>query len=185
NSLVDYSHPALRGHLTGGADFISSRPSSSANLNQSSSNFLDQSSSNFLDQSSSNFLEQSSSNFLDNGVLPNANNPAYGHGTLCAGVIAAVAPNAMIMPIRAFDANGGSDNFTLAKSILYAASHGAQVINMSFGTLTDSKAVRNAIEFAVQSNVVLVASAGNNNTSTAQYPAAYANVITVAATDLN
>jgi subtilisin family serine protease len=193
NSLIDYKHPALAGHLTGGYDFIASRPSSSAALNQSSSNFLDQSSSNFLDQSSSNFLDQSvndgvllSSNFLDTSMLPPfASNPAYGHGTLCAGVIAAVAPGAMIMPIRAFDENGGSDFFTLAKSIRYAASHGAQVINMSWGTLTNSKAIQSSIDFALQSDVTLIASAGNNDTSSPQYPASYSNVITVASTDLN
>ena len=55
---------------------------------------------------------------------------------------------------------------------------------MSFGTLTDAKVLRDAIEYARAGNVVLVASAGNNNTSAPQYPAAYAGVVTVAATDL-
>jgi subtilisin family serine protease len=186
NSLVDYSHPALAGHLTGGMDFVASRPKSSADLNQSSSSFLDdQSSSSFLDQSSSSFLDQSSSSFLDTDSLPFANNPAYSHGTLCAGIIAAVAPESMIMPVRAFDDKGGSDLFVLAKAIRWAAANGAEVINMSFGTMTNSKAIKSSVDFAVNKGVILVASAGNNNTWTPQYPAAYSGVITVAATDLN
>ena len=55
---------------------------------------------------------------------------------------------------------------------------------MSFGTLTDAKVLRDAIDYARAGNVVLVASAGNNNTSAPQYPAAYSGVIAVAATDL-
>ncbi len=183
NSLVDYSHPALRGHLTGGYDFITSKPSNETALNQSSSEFLDQSSSEFLDQSSSEFLDQSSSEFLD-GVPLLGSNPAYSHGTLCAGIIAVTAPGAMIMPLRAFDSNGSSDIFMLTKAIRYAVNNGAQVVNMSFGTLTDSPSLRNAIDYAKSKNVILVASAGNNNTSVVQYPAAYAGVMSVSATNV-
>ena len=59
-----------------------------------------------------------------------------------------------------------------------------KVINMSFGTLTDARVLREAIEYAKGRQRVLVASAGNNDTSSPQYPAAYAGVIAVAATDL-
>src|SRR5438874_2034443 len=45
NSLIDYSHPALKGHLTSGYDFIAAKPTAETALNQSSSEFLDQSSS--------------------------------------------------------------------------------------------------------------------------------------------
>jgi thermitase len=111
-------------------------------------------------------------------------NPAYSHGTLCAGIIAVVAPDSMIMPLRVFDDTGSADLFTISKAIRYAAQQGAQVINMSFGTLQNSQAIKNSIDFALSRNVVLVASAGNNNTSAPQYPAAYDGVITTAATDL-
>jgi len=198
NSQVDYGHPALVGHLTSGYDFVGDTSSSAASLNQSSAGFLDdQSSAGFLDdQSSAGFLDdQSSAGFLDSlgiGFLNDqssagfldGSNPAYSHGTLCAGVIAAVAPDAMIMPLRAFDNNGTADTFTLAKAVRYAAQHGAQVLNMSFGTLTDVKVLREAVQFAQQSNVILVASAGNNGTSSPQYPASYSGVLGSAATDL-
>ena len=195
NSGVDYGHPALIGHLTNGYDFVAGRPTdvnAALNDDQSSSGFLDddQSSSGFLDddQSSSGFLDsngisltddQSSSGFLDNGA------GAKSHGTFVAGIIAAVAPGATIMPLRAFDDKGNTDLFSLAKAIRYAKEHGATVINMSFGTLTDSKVLKEAIDYAKASNVVLIASAGNNNTSSLQYPAAYSGVLAVAATDLS
>jgi len=146
-------------------------------MDQSSSSFMDQSSSSFMDQYGLSFLNQSSSSFMDG-------NPAYSHGTLTAGVIAVVAPDSMIMPLRVFDDEGSADLFVIAKAIHHAVNNGAQVINMSFGTLQNSSAVRGAINYALSRNVVLVASAGNNNTSSVQYPAAYNGVIAVAATDL-
>src|SRR6185503_3931377 len=104
-------------------------------------------------------------------------------GTLCAGVIAAIAPDAMIMPLRAFDDRGSAYLFLLAKAVRYAADHGAQVINMSFGTLENSKALKNSIDYAKGKGVIMVASAGNNDTSAPQYPAAYSGVLATAATD--
>jgi subtilisin family serine protease len=185
NSLVDRSHPALASHLIAGYDFVVEQGGGNASLNQaatfldqSSASFLDQSSASFLDQSSASFLDQSSASFLD-GL-----NPASSHGTLCAGVIAAVAPGSMIMPLRAFDENGTSSVFTLAKAIRYAVRQGAEVINMSFGTLAPSRTLEEAVNVAAVAGVTLVASAGNNNTSQPQYPAAYPNVMAVAATDL-
>jgi len=184
NSQVDYGHPALRGHLTGGYDFVATRPSGSGSLNQAETGFLDQAETGFLDQEAS-FLQQAETGFLDTSMLPLASaNPAYAHGTLCAGIIAAMAPDSMIMPLRAFDDQGRADLFILAKAVRYAADNGANVINMSFGTLDQSKALKNSIDYARGKGVILVASAGNNNTSTPQYPAALAGVLTVASTNL-
>jgi subtilisin family serine protease len=186
NSQIDYGHASLRGHLTGGYDFVTNRPAGSTALNQSDASFLDQSDASFLDQSDASFLDQSDASFLDQsaGSFLNGVNPAYSHGTLCAGVIAVIAPDSMIMPLRAFDEQGRADLFTIAKAIRYAAQHGAHVINMSFGTLTPSRALAAAVDFAGRSGVILTASAGNNNTSTPQYPASFTGVMTAAATDL-
>jgi subtilisin family serine protease len=185
NSKVDVAHPALIGHLTTGYDFVANKPTGLTALNQSSASFMDQppsfidqSSASFMDRVSATFLNQSSASFMDD------NNPAYSHGTLCVGVIAAVAPDSMIMPLRVFNDQGSADVFTIAKAIRYAVQQGAQVINMSYGTLNDSPTLQSAIKFALNKNVVVVASAGNKNTSVPQYPAAYNGVITVAATDL-
>jgi subtilisin family serine protease len=184
NSKVDVGHPALIGHLTSGYDFVTNKPSATSALNQSSSSFVDQSSSSFVDQSSSSFVDQSSSSFVDTSNILDAGNPAYSHGTLCAGIIAVVAPDSMIMPLRAFDDQGSADIFTLAKAIRYAVQQGAQVINMSFGTLQNSQTLKSAVTYAQDRNVILVASAGNNDTSAPQYPAAFNGVLTTAATDL-
>ncbi len=182
NSQVDYRHPALVGHLTSGYDFVSGRPAGSAVLNQSEAGFLDQSEAGFLDQSEAGFLDQSEAGFLDaTGLLAN---PAYSHGTLCAGVLAAIVPDSMIMPLRAFNESGGSDLFTITKAIRYAVQNGAQVINMSFGVGSPSNSLRSAVQYAQQNHVLLSASAGNRNTSMAQYPAAYSGVMATAATDL-
>src|SRR5262245_2190831 len=187
NSRVDYGHPALAGHLGAGYDFVANSPSGAASLNddQSTAGFLDD------DQSTAGFLDddQSTAGFLDgNGIgLSMVNlldSGAADHGTFVAGILAVVAPDATLMPLRAFDDNGNTDLFTLAKAIRYARRNGAQVLNMSFGTLTDARVLREAIDYAKAGNVLLVASAGNNNTSSPQYPAAYPGVIAVAATDL-
>ena len=184
DSLMDYSHPALAGHLTSGYDFVVGRPSGVATLNDSSAGYLDDSSAGYLDQVTITFLNDSSAGYLDDssaGYLDNRG-PAYSHGTFVAAILAAVAPGAMIMPLRCFDDNGSSDTFTIAKCIRWAVNHGARVINMSFGTLSNAKVVEAAIAYAQANGVALVASAGNNNTSAPQYPAAYSGVMTTAAT---
>jgi subtilisin family serine protease len=180
---------------------------SSASFMFGENGLLDQSSASFmfgenglLDQSSASFmfgenglLDQSSASFLfdENGLrflspfvrLLEPPEAALSHGTLTAGLIAVTAPEARIMPIRAFDDQGQADLFTLARSIRYAASNGADVINMSWGTLGDSRALRDAIRFASGKGIVLVTSAGNMNSDVDVYPAAYPGVIAVAATD--
>jgi subtilisin family serine protease len=193
NTLVDSAHPALRGHLTSGYDFVATRPGGATALNQSDTWFINQSDTWFINQSDTWFIDQSDTWFINQyelaflgalGLPLTSQNPAYSHGTLCAGVIAAIAPNAMIMPLRAFDDQGRSDLFMVAKAIRYAANNGANVINMSFGTLEASKALKNSVDYARGQGAILVASAGNSNTSAPQYPAAYTGVLAVAATDL-
>jgi subtilisin family serine protease len=112
-------------------------------------------------------------------------NPAHGHGTLVAGILAAVAPDSMIMPLRAFDDGGNADDFTIAKAIQYAIENGAHVINMSFGTLNSTKTLKDMIKKASKHGVILVASAGNNSTEAKQYPAAYHDVISTAAVSID
>jgi subtilisin family serine protease len=193
NSAIDYSHPSLRGHLIAGYDFVLSRSSdytldqsSATFLDQSAATFLDQSSATFLDQSSATFLDQSSATFLDqsSATFLDATNPAHGHGTMVAGILVAVAPDAMIMPIRAFDDQGNTDDFTIAKSIRWAVDNGADIINMSFGTLSQSKLIKDAVNYADKNGVTMVASAGNDGVNQPQYPAAFDKVISVAATNL-
>jgi serine protease len=120
-----------------------------------------------------------------------------GHGTHVAGTIAAmtdneigvsaVAPNAKILPIRVLGASGSGYMSDAAAGIVYAADHGANVINMSLGSESKVVAVSNAIAYARSKGVVVVAAAGNERGygSPISYPAADAGVIAVAATDSN
>jgi hypothetical protein len=202
NAMVDVRHPALVGHLTAGAEFLQGTCGSRSSLNQSAGGFLDQSAGGFLDQSAGGFLDQSAGGFLDQYTTflsestasfldpltassLDRMSPAHGHGTMVAGILAVMAPDAMIMPLRAFDDKGCGTTYNIAKAVKYAVSHGAQVINMSFGISGQTQTLKKTIEEAVKAGVTVVASAGNGNTSIPQYPAAYPGVLGVSATKLN
>jgi hypothetical protein len=114
------------------------------------------------------------------------------HGTGIAGAIVAHArlmggaPAARILAIRAFGVaqNGAeSSSFVILKSLDYAASHGAQIINMSFAGPKDALVERGIAAVAAR-GIVMVAAAGNAGAkSPPLYPAANENVIAVSATD--
>ncbi len=161
NAMVDVRHPALVGHLTTGAEFLYGKCTTGSGLNESAGGFLDESAGGFLDEC-----------------------PAHGHGTMVAGILAVMAPDAMIMPLRAFDDKGCGTTYNIAKAVKYAVSHGAQVINMSFGISGQTQTLKKTIGEAVNAGVTVVASAGNGNTAVPQYPAAYPGVLGVAATNL-
>ena len=115
-----------------------------------------------------------------------------GHGTQMAGIIASegqngigmsgVNWNGMVMPVKVLDGNGTGTAADVAEGLIYAADHGVQVVNMSFGGYGYSEMLNDAIQYAHQRNVVLVAGAGNDNTDVPAYPAAYPNVLAVTAT---
>src|SRR5262245_17994846 len=140
NGRVDDSHPALIGHLMVGYDFVKGRPNNVSALDDSSASYLDDSSASYLDSATIAYLNDSSASYLDDSSASylDGQNPAFSHGTLTAGIIAAIAPGAIIMPLRAFDENGSSNTFMIARAIRYAVDHGAQIINMSFGTSNDN-----------------------------------------------
>lgn len=116
-----------------------------------------------------------------------------GHGTHVAGIIAAqnnnlgtvgIAYNVRIMPVKAAMASGYLHQSDIARAILYAHQHGAQVINMSFGGTASSIAVQDALAMAY-ADCVLVASAGNDGApnegigAIPNYPAALSYVLGV------
>lgn len=99
---------------------------------------------------------------------------AYGHGTNVAGIILQIAPQAKIMPLRVLDADGSGDVANVAQAIRWAVQKGAQVINLSLGSTENSPAVQDAVEWATAQDVLVVASAGNENVGRITYPAANA-----------
>lgn len=115
-----------------------------------------------------------------------------GHGTFVSGIIAANGGNGMgmvgvargvtIMPVKVLDCNGSGNSLDLAQGILYAASNGARVINISLGGEADSLIVREAVRIAyIEYGAVLVAASGNTGAEGVSYPARYDEVIAVGA----
>ena len=119
----------------------------------------------------------------------------FGHGTHCSGIIAAIGNNGIgiagvswnckIMAVKALDSRGSGSVDDLANAVYYAVDNGADVISMSWGGYFSSQILKEALEYADDHDVVLVAAAGNDNTWEKMYPAAYDMVIAVAATDHN
>jgi len=125
--------------------------------------------------------------FVNNDARPTDDN---GHGTSVAGIIAATANSigviglcsrCRIMPVKALAANGTGYWTVAAKAIVWAANHGADVINMSFGGPTGLDALQDAIRYARAKGAVVIGSAGNYGTTAPFYPAAYPEVLSVAA----
>ena len=115
-----------------------------------------------------------------NDVPDGKTNAAAGHGTMVAGIVVRVSPHARIMPVRVLDADGAGSMLHVLQGIHYAVTHGARIINMSFGTSAPSLALEDALSEADDARVLLVASAGNDGSASPHYPAAYPDVIAVA-----
>lgn len=116
-----------------------------------------------------------------------------GHGTHCAGVAAAIAgnregitgiaPKAKLMPIKALGKDGGGSDASVAEGIAWAVDNGAKVISLSLGSSTESKVMRDAVDYAIRKGVVVVAAMGNDGINERSYPAAFPGVIAVGASD--
>jgi len=116
-----------------------------------------------------------------------------GHGTHVAGIIAAninnyegiagIAPRTRIMPVKVLDETGAGSTYAVAQGIIWATDHGAKVINLSLGNYAEAQFLHDAIRYAYDRDVVLIAATGNDHTETPGYPAAYDEVLAVGATD--
>ncbi len=120
--------------------------------------------------------------------------PASNHGTHVGGISSAATNNGLgvasigfsckLMCVKATNQpppsiSNGYDG------VLYAANNGAHIINMSWGGPNASSTAQNVIQYALDRGCILVASAGNSNSSNLSYPAAFPGVISVASTDAN
>ncbi len=115
----------------------------------------------------------------------------HGHGTQVASVITG-APNnraatagicwyCRILPVKALSRNGSGTYSAIAKSITWAADHGADIINMSLGGDRSSRLLTDAVAYATRKGVLVVAAAGNDGSSARHYPAATDGVLSVGA----
>lgn len=118
----------------------------------------------------------------------------FGHGTHVAGLIGAVTSNHLgvsslsrgdvqMMPVKVMEAESGNLSDVI-KGIDYAVEQGVDIINLSLGTYVYRTALADAIEYARQEGVIVVAAAGNDDREKALYPAALDQVISVGSYDL-
>ena len=129
-------------------------------------------------------------NFSDSVTVTDVN----GHGTHVAGIVGAATNNNQgvaglgynptVMNVKVMSDNGTGSFFSVAQGVVWAADHGAKVVNMSLGAEFGNATLEDAINYAWDRGVVVVAAAGNNGTNIPFYPAAYPSVVAVASTDM-
>lgn len=140
-------------------------------------------------------------NAITGSETPGENQDNNGHGTHVSGIAAAernnvgivgVAYQAKIMPIKAMDSLGEGYDDVIAAGIVWAADHGAKIINLSLGSEKGeySDIMRQSIAYANNKGCLLIAAAGNYDPKTegnpgVSYPASDPGVLAVTATDQN
>jgi subtilisin family serine protease len=167
---VDYYHPDL-------ADNIWSNPKEVAG------NGLDDDGNGFIDDVHGYDFVSDDGDPMDD----------HGHGSHVSGTIGGVGNNQVgiagvcwqvsLMAVKIFDETGNGSIDTAIEGIRYAIENGANIINASWGSTDKSNALEDGVNEAYQAGVLFVAAAGNNNSQTPFYPAAYEHAFSVAATD--
>ncbi|HEY3938938.1 MAG TPA: S8 family serine peptidase [Bryobacteraceae bacterium] len=180
---IDPNHPALQHVLVPGYDFTRNRNGEGDETGDIllTSTPTASAQSFWVGSNTSALVTQSTAAVVDG-------NPQYsdfGHGTMVAGVIHLVAPGALLMPLKAFRADGTGYTSDIVRAIYWAVQNHANIINMSFTLAAYSQEVKNAVDYASLAGVICVAAAGNQSKDMLVYPAALNNVISVASTTNN
>lgn len=170
---VDYNHRDLRNNIW----FNHAELAGDPNVDDDNNGYVD-------DVFGYNFAYDTNDPLDDNG-----------HGTHVSGTIAAdgnnaldvagVSWNAKIMALKFLDVTGKGFTDDAARAFYYAVDNGADVVSNSWGGAGFSQALEDAINYAHSQGLIIVASAGNDDSNRPVYPAFYENVIAVAATDSN
>ena len=175
---VDVNHPDLKDNIW-------------VNKGEIPNNDIDDDNNGYIDDVSGWNFEEDTNNVIPDGIDYYS---IMGHGTQVSGVIAAVGDNnigvcgvnwhSSIMVLRLSIYVTSAE---VAEALDYAAANGARVANMSFGSdefgPEGDPIVKTAIDNAFARGVLLVASAGNDDSARPNYPAAYYNVMAVASTN--
>ena len=114
------------------------------------------------------------------------------HGTHVAGVIGALINNGIgvagmaqvqLMAVKVMNDSGEGTDVTVALGLNWAVDHGADIVTMSLGVDGMSTVLQNAVTYASEHGVVMVAASGNSGDSHVSFPASYPQVIAVGAVD--
>jgi thermitase len=119
--------------------------------------------------------------YVDNDAIPQeegvlGTDAAFGHGTSVAGIVLQIAPKAKILPLRVLGPDGSGDVLNVAAAINRAMQAGANIINLSLGSDTNSQAVNDAINAATLRGIFVISSSGNTNNQNVTFPANQANL---------
>jgi len=196
---VDWDHPDLEDNI-----WINTGEDLNGNgvVDPSDFNYVDDDSNGFIDDIRGyDFVNTTKPVPPGEDGLVEDNDPMdfHGHGSHCSGIASAVTNNAIgisgvcwncsIMPVRVgYKTNSGAgliDIIGAAKGLEYAADNGAHIISMSWGGSQITELIWDAVNYSYSKGSILIAAAGNSGGNIKHYPASYANVIAVAATDHN
>lgn len=118
----------------------------------------------------------------------------FGHGTAIAGIIGAqnnevgiigVSPNVQIYSVKVLDERGKGNIEALIRGVEWAIENKVNVINVSFGMSSNKPELRKIIDKAIDSGIIVVAAAGNKYGMKVDFPAGYADVLSVTAINKN
>lgn len=126
----------------------------------------------------------------EEGYVPEMFQDLTGHGTGIAGIISGngesgiygINPNAKLYSVRVLDKDNKAPLSRIIRGIYWCIENDMNIINMSFGTPIYSKALESAVKDAYEAGILMIAAAGNNG-GDVEYPAAFDEVMAVAATD--
>jgi len=129
------------------------------------------------------------------GVPPSSPMDLHSHGTHIASLVAAESNNnegivginqqVSLIGVRFLDADGAGTQADASAAIYYAVQRGADVINCSWGYFKANTILKDAIQYAIDSGVVVVAAVGNTATNVKEYPASLPEVICVGSMETN
>src|SRR5258708_7110878 len=186
DTSVDPNHPAFAGVLLQGYDFTRNQQGASEINDLTPTDFpvfpptacsgstCPQAA--IVNQQSAAILDQQSAAILDQ----NTKYAAFGHGTMVMGVIHLVAPQAKLLPLKAFHSDGTGYLSDILRAIYYAVQNNAKIVNMSFEFKVSSPdaELQTAINYANQLGVVCSASVGNDGLlNPSVYPAGFTSAV--------